>query len=64
MRPSSGMLALPADLRQQLLAMPLSPDEKSDVASALLALIPTTTFSTICRTANKNAPQPDRLRGV
>ena len=38
MRPSSEIHALPADLRQQLLAMPLTADEKSDVAWALLKL--------------------------
>ncbi|WP_377761417.1 hypothetical protein [Paracoccus angustae] len=38
MRPPSGIAALPADLRQQLLAMPLTADEKSDVAWALLKL--------------------------
>ena len=38
MRPSSGLTALPADLRQQLLAMPLTSDEKNDVAQALMKL--------------------------
>ncbi|MTD99300.1 hypothetical protein GIY56_03260 [Paracoccus sp. YIM 132242] len=40
MRPSSGIPALPADLRQQLLAMPLTAGEKSEVARALLKLAP------------------------
>lgn len=35
MRPSSDILALPADLRQQLLAMPLTAAERNEVACAL-----------------------------
>ena len=40
MRPCGGILVLPANLCQQLLAMPLTEDEKSDVAWALLQLPP------------------------
>ena len=57
MRPPSGIAALPADLRQQLLAMPLTADEKSDVAWALLKLALPPKTCAICHSTTKNAPQ-------
>jgi hypothetical protein len=64
MRPSSDISALPADLRQQLLAMPLTGDERQDAARALLRVIGLTESSQFCRNVTKNAPQPGWLRGV
>jgi hypothetical protein len=64
MRPSSDISALPADLRQQLLAMPLTGDERQDAARALLRVIGLTESSQFCRNVTKHAPQPGWLRGV
>ena len=64
MRPSSDISALPADLRQQLLAMPLSVDERHDAARALLQVISPAKPHQYCRNVTKNAPQPGWLRGV
>lgn len=64
MRSDSRILALPAELRQQVLAMPLTEDEQDDVASALLSLTVPPQPGAFYLRANKNAPQPYRLRGV
>ena len=64
MRPSSDISALPDELRQQLLAMPLTGDERQDAARALLRMIDPTKSGQICRNVMKNAPQPGWLRGV
>jgi hypothetical protein len=64
MRPSSDISALPADLRQQLQAMPLTEDERRDAAGALLQVIDPTKSGQFCRNVIKNAPQPGWLRGV
>ena len=64
MRLSSDISALPADLYQQLLAMPLTAEERNQAARALLAVIDPQAPSQFCRTAMKNAPQPGWSRGV
>lgn len=64
MRLSSDVSALPANLRQQLLAMPLTADERQDAAQAILRLIDPPELPRLCRNVTKNAPQPDGLRGV
>ena len=64
MRPSSDISALPDELRQQLLAMPLTGDERQDAARALLQMIDPTKSGQFCRNVMKNAPQPGWLRGV
>ncbi|MFC3170159.1 MULTISPECIES: hypothetical protein [Paracoccus] len=64
MRPSSGIFALPPELCEQLLALPLSADERNEVAQALLQFTALPETCAICRSAMKNAPQPEQLRGV
>lgn len=64
MRLPSDISALPADLHQQLLAMPLTAEERNHAARALLALIDPQAPGHFCRTAMKNAPQPGWSRGV
>lgn len=64
MRLSSDVSALPANLRQQLLAMPLTADERQDAAQAILRLIDPPEPPRLCRNVTKNAPQPDGLQGV
>jgi hypothetical protein len=64
MRPSSDISALPDELRQQLLAMPLTGDERQDAARALLRMNDPTKSGQFCRNVMKNAPQPGWLRGV
>lgn len=63
MQSSGGVFALPPAICQQLLAMPLTADERNDVAHALMqftrAQKPSENRSII-----KNAPKPGRLRGV
>lgn len=65
MSPVSGIPVLPADLCQQLLAMPLTEDERDDVASALISrLAARPPVVRIHLIANRNAPLPDRPQGV
>lgn len=64
MRPSHGIRALPVDLSQQLLAMPLTADERQEVAQALLDVAARRKLGACCRNVMENAPQPDWLRGV
>ena len=51
MRPSSDISALPDELRQQLLAMPLTGDERQDAARALLRMIDPMKSGQFCRNA-------------
>ena len=64
MRPSHGIRALPVDLSQQLLAMPLTANERQEVAQAMLDVAAGGKLAAFCRNAIENAPQPDWLRGV
>lgn len=64
MRLSSDISALPPELRQQLLAMPLTADERQDAARALLQAIAPSGIGRSCLNVTKNAPQPGWLRGV
>ena len=59
MRSYGGISMLPADLRQQLLAMPLTEDEKSDVAWALMQLASPPEIMRNLSQPMKNAPQAD-----
>ncbi|VDS10435.1 hypothetical protein PARHAE_03650 [Paracoccus haematequi] len=64
MRLSRDVLTLPVPLRQQLLAMPLTADERQDAARAISKAINPPAPNQLCRDITKNAPQPDGLRGV
>ncbi|WEF25104.1 hypothetical protein [Paracoccus sp. S3-43] len=64
MRLSSDVLPLPVYLRQQLLAMPLTADERQDAARAISKAISPLAPGQLCRNVTKNAPQPEGLRGV
>ncbi|WP_295049297.1 hypothetical protein [uncultured Paracoccus sp.] len=64
MRLSSDVLALPLYLRQQLLAMPLTEDERQDAACAISKIINLPKTNQFYRSVTKNAPQPGEVRGV
>ncbi len=64
MRPSSDISALPADLYQQLLAMPLTAEERRDAARSLSHVIDPQAFGQFTRGSMENAPQPGWSRGV
>lgn len=64
MRPSLGIRALPVDLSQQLLAMPLTADERQEAAQAILDVVAGGKLRAFCHNTIENAPQPDWLRGV
>lgn len=65
MWPVSRFDALPADLRQQLLAMPLDADDRNDVASALLSLpFAALPLPPVPTPQSKSAPRPERQRGA
>lgn len=63
MQPPGGFFALSPCLCQQLLAMPLTAEERNDVAQSLMQFAGVRALSEI-GTLNKNAPQPGRLRGI
>ena len=64
MRQSSGISVLPADLHQQLLAMPLTADERQEAAQAIMKFTERRKIRAFCHSTTENAPQPDWLRGV
>lgn len=64
MRLPRALWALPADVSEQLLAMPLTAEERHDVASSLLSMSYQPEFVAAFNSTNKNAPRPDGLRGV
>ena len=64
MRPACGIDALPPHLRQQLLAMPLSDTELTEIVDALMRMHVPAVSAPHFLFSNKNAPRPDRQRGV
>ncbi len=64
MRQSSGISVLPTDLHQQLLAMPLTADERREAAQALVRALCRSDTAAFQPTVAKNASQPTGLRGV
>lgn len=63
MQSSSGVFVLPPGICQQLLAMPLTADERNDVGQALLQFLNPLDPQMVSAKI-QNAPKPGWLRGA